>query len=69
MVEATYVLFVSKRLRGRVRTGLASEPQADIRWRERKTLRGSEFYFSGPAAQARQAHACAAGWIREMPFA
>jgi hypothetical protein len=69
MVEATYVLFVSKRLRGRVRTGLAAEPQIDIRCRERKTLRGSEFYFSGPAALARQAHASASGWIKELPYA
>lgn len=65
MVETTYVLFVPKAKRARVRTGLAAEPNEVLKWRERRTLFGSEFYFSGPAAVARQTHACASRWVAE----
>jgi hypothetical protein len=65
MVEATYVLFVPKAKRSRVRTGLASEAGEDLKWRERRTLFGSEFYLSGPAMLARQVHAAATAWINE----
>lgn len=59
-MEATFVLFVGKKQRTRVRTGLTSDVLGDATWRERKTFFGSEFYFSGPSAIARQAHAAAA---------
>ncbi len=59
-MEATFVLFVRKEQRGRVRTGLTPEVVGAATWRERKTLSGSEFYFSGPSAIARLAHAAAA---------
>lgn len=35
-------------------------PNLSKAWRERRTLFGSEFYFSGPSAIAREAHAAAA---------
>jgi len=65
MVEATFVLYVPKAQRTLVRTRLNAEAAADLKWRERKTLFGSEFYFSGPSALARQVHAIAASWINE----
>lgn len=65
MVEATFVLYVPRSKRGRVRNGLAADETADLKWRERKTLFGSEFYFSGPSAVARQVHATASRWIND----
>jgi len=59
-VDATFVLFVQKKQRGRIRGGLTADLLGEVTWRERKTLTGSEFYFSGPSALARQAHAAAA---------
>lgn len=50
---------VHKKQRGRVRTALTPELLGEATWRERKTLAGSEFYFSGPSADARRAHAAA----------
>lgn len=67
-MDATFVLFVEKKQRSRVRGGLTSELVGDVVWRERKTLSGSEFYFSGPSAVARQAHAAAARLLRLDPF-
>jgi hypothetical protein len=58
-MNATFVLFVGKNDRSRVRSGLTAERLGDVTLRERKTLSGSEFYFSGPSAEARQAHAAA----------
>ncbi len=59
-MDATFVLYVNKNLRSRVRNALTPELVGDARWRERKTLFGSEFYFTGPSAIARQVHAAAA---------
>lgn len=67
MVEATFVLYVPRSKRGRVRTALATDVTADLKWRERKTLFGSEFYFSGPSALARQVHATASRWVNDDP--
>lgn len=58
-MDATFVLFVRKDQGGHVRRGLTPELLGSATWRERKTLFGSEFYFSGPAATARLAHAAA----------
>jgi hypothetical protein len=51
---------VRKNQRSRVRSSLTPELLGAAAWRERRTLFGSEFYFSGPAAIAREAHAAAA---------
>lgn len=59
-MDATFVLFVRKKQRSRVRSSLTPELLGAAAWRERKTLSGSEFYFSGPSAIARLAHAAAA---------
>jgi hypothetical protein len=58
-MNATFVLFVRKNDRSRVRGGLTAELLGDVIWRERKTFSGSEFYFSGRSAEARRAHAAA----------
>ena len=58
-VDATYVLYVPRKERSRIHGKLTPEVVGDVRWRERKIWRGSEFYFSGPAASARAAHTAA----------
>lgn len=63
MSEATYVSFVPKSKRGKLRAILQSEDTGSIQWRERKKLFGSEFYFSGPAALARATHAHVTRWL------
>jgi hypothetical protein len=67
-MNATFVLFVRKTQRNRVRGGLTSELLGEVTWRERKLLSGSEFYFSGPSADARLAHAAAARLVTADPF-
>ncbi|MFC3070909.1 hypothetical protein [Phenylobacterium soli] len=63
MPEATYVAFVSKRQRAKLRTVLQTEDMGELTWREKKRLFGSEFYFSGPPTLARQAHAYVTKWL------
>lgn len=65
MVETTYVLFVPSAKRGRLRSALSASVGEGLNWRERRRLFGSEFYFSGPAAVAREAHASAVSCIRD----
>lgn len=68
MIEATFVLFVPKAKRAQVRGRLAKEASAELKWRERKMFSGSEFYFSGPAAKAREFHSTANRWLQDRPF-
>lgn len=63
MPEATYVAFVSKAKRAKLRTMLQTEDMGELSWREKKRLFGSEFYFSGPPTLARQAHAYVTKWL------
>lgn len=63
MIEATYVLYVPKAKRTKLRGMLQAEDTAPIRWREKKSMSGSEFYFSGPAAAARETHAQLIRWL------
>ena len=63
MPEATYVAFVSKAKRAKLRTLLQTEDMGELSWREKKRLFGSEFYFSGPPTLARQAHAYVTKWL------
>jgi len=60
MIEATFVLYASKAQLGRVRAHLKEWATDTLRWRERRTFFGSEFYVSGPSALAREAHEAAA---------
>jgi hypothetical protein len=68
MVEATYVLYVPRSQRVRVRTALAGRVGDAVTLRERKTLFGSEFYFSGPAGLARESHTSAMRWLEEAAW-
>jgi hypothetical protein len=61
--EATYVTFVSKAQRAKLRAMLQTEDMGELSWREKKRLFGSEFYFSGPPTLARQAHAYVNKWL------
>jgi hypothetical protein len=67
MIEATYVSYVPKRKREKLRRVLASEDNSEIRWREKKKLFGSEFYFSGPTELVRRTHAYITRWLAEDP--
>jgi len=42
---------------------LTVEDTGDLRWQERKTFSGSEFYFTGPAALARRTHDYVTRWL------
>lgn len=59
MIEATFVLFARKAQLGRLRAFLKSHAMETVSWKERRRLFGSEFYVSGPAAEARRAHEAA----------
>jgi hypothetical protein len=65
--EATFVSFVPKAKTGKLRRTLQTEDTAPIKWREQKTLFGSEFYFSGPSELARQTHAYVTYWLATTP--
>lgn len=68
-MDATFVLFVDKKRRALIRGRLTPALVGEVNLRERKTLSGSEFYFSGPATLARQAHATAATLLRSDDLA
>jgi len=63
MSEATYVAFVPAAMRGKLRSVLQAEDTGPVSWRERRVMFGSEFYFSGPAALVRAAHAYVSQWV------
>jgi hypothetical protein len=63
MPEATYVSFVPKAHRNKLREALQAEDTGEVTWRERKTMRGSEFYFSGPPATVRKTHEFVTFWL------
>ena len=63
MSDATYVSFVPKAKREKLRAVLTEEDTGQITWRERKGMNGSEFYFSGPPALVRKVHAYVAEWL------
>jgi len=63
MSEATYVSFVPRAKRAKLRATLQSEDTGAIRWTEKRMLLGSEFYFSGPARLARKTHLHITKWL------
>jgi hypothetical protein len=63
MVEATYVSFVPKRKSDKLRETLSAEDTGALRWHERKTFSGSEFYFTGPPELARKTHVYITQWL------
>ena len=63
MSEITAVSFVPKSKRARLRHVLTTGDTGDLRWRERKRLSGSEFYFSGPASLVMKTHNYISHWL------
>ncbi|WP_395670287.1 hypothetical protein [Phenylobacterium sp.] len=63
MSDATYVSFVPKAHRGRLREALQGEDTGEVTWRERKVFAGSEFYFSGPPRTVRKTHEFVTYWL------
>jgi hypothetical protein len=63
MNEATFVSFVPKSLSDRLRQTLTTEDTGALRWRERRTFSGSEFYFTGPPDLARRTQTYVTQWI------
>jgi len=63
MVEATYVAFVPKTKSDKLRQTLTAEDTGLLRWRERRTFSGSEFYFTGPPGLARKTHVYVVQWL------
>jgi hypothetical protein len=63
--EITYVSFVPKAKRAELRHVLETEDTGPIRWREKKTLFGSEFHFSGPTELVRKTHAFITEWLAD----
>ena len=63
MVEATFVAFVPKNKSDQLRQTLTAEDTGPLRWRERRTFSGSEFYFTGPSELARKTHVYVTQWL------
>ena len=63
MSEATFVSFVPKARSGELRQTLMTEDTGPLRWRERRTFSGSEFYFTGPTELARKTHIYVTKWL------
>lgn len=63
MSDATFVSFVPSAQRDKLRSVLEKEDTGELRWKEKKGRRGSEFYFSGPPALARRTHAYVQHWL------
>jgi len=63
--EVTYVSFVPKAKRAKLRRVLESEDTGPIRWREKKRLFVSEFHFSGPTELVRKTHAFITEWLAD----
>jgi hypothetical protein len=59
----TYVSFVPRARRAKLRSALAAEDTGQIRWVEKRGIFGSEFHFSGPARLVRKTHAYIAEWL------
>ena len=63
MAEITAVSFVPKAKTGKLRHVLATGDVGELRWRERKRLFGSEFYFSGPSDLVMKTHRFVTRWL------
>ncbi len=63
MSDVTFVSFVPKAKSSKLRRTLQAEDTGDLRWREQKTMFGSEFYFSGPCELVRRTHEYVTLWL------
>lgn len=69
MVEITYVSIVPKASSARLRQVLAEEDTGPLKWREARSGRGSEFYFTGPPDLVRQTHEFVTLWLANQIIA
>jgi hypothetical protein len=69
MVEITYVSIVPKESSARLRKVLAEEDTGPLKWREARSGRGSEFYFTGPPNLVRQTHEYVTLWLANQTVA
>jgi hypothetical protein len=61
--EVTYVSFVPRSKRDKLREVLQSEDTGPVSWSEKRMLFGSEFYFCGPAGLVRKTHSYITEWL------
>ncbi len=67
MSDATYVAFVPRAKREKLRSTLQAADTGAVTWREHRKLFGSEFYFSGPSGLVRKTHAYIVHWLAQYP--
>lgn len=63
MAEVTFVSIVPKDSSAKLRDILQHEDTGPLTWREERHRGGSEFYFTGPSALARQTHEYVTLWL------
>jgi len=63
MGTVTYVSLVPKDQSEKLRNTLSQEDTGPLSWREQKSWRGSEFYFTGPPDLVRQTHEFVTLWL------
>jgi hypothetical protein len=63
VTDVTYVSFVPRSRRDKLRSALAAEDTGRISWVEKRGIFGSEFHFSGPARLVRKTHAYITEWL------
>jgi hypothetical protein len=69
MVEITYVSIVPRSGSAKLRQVLIEEETGPMKWREVRTGRDSEFYFTGPPGLVRQTHEFVTLWVSNQAVA
>lgn len=62
MPDATFVAYIPNSVRDQLRAALLNGDTGGLRWSEKRSRAGSEFYFSGPPALARRTHEYVVQW-------
>jgi hypothetical protein len=65
VVQVTYVSFVPRSKRDKLRQILETEDTGPIQWTEKRTFMGSEFYLMGPSPLVRKAHQYISWWVAQ----
>lgn len=63
MGDATCMSLVPKEKRLQLRRMLAADDAPAVKWRERKRLFVSEFYFTGPTRDVMRTHSYVSHWL------
>ena len=69
MADVTYVAVVPKENSAKLRDTLQREDTGHLRWLEKRSHSGSEFYFTGPADLVRMTHAYVTLWLANEKLA